>query len=50
MKINEYTVHFETLTPLRAGDAWFQNKAPLKASSIMEVCVSGLKLSVILVE
>ncbi|HEY8387442.1 MAG TPA: RAMP superfamily CRISPR-associated protein [Parasegetibacter sp.] len=35
MKINEYTVHFETLTPLRAGDAWFQNKAPLKASSIM---------------
>jgi len=35
MKVHEHTVHFETITPLRFGDAWLENKAPSKASAIM---------------
>ncbi|NLY42422.1 MAG: type III-B CRISPR module RAMP protein Cmr1 [Clostridiaceae bacterium] len=35
MKPQEYKVHFETVTPLRFGDAWLENKAPFKTSSII---------------
>ena len=35
MKTYEYKVHFETVTPLHFGDAWQDNKAPFKTSSIL---------------